>query len=111
MKILPWLDSLTEQLQPTTSKEDYQRRYEYGVREVQRWTKAKKAIVRNGADMTRRFEEKITEHVREWGTEGEGLKCLRWHMESHQENTERQLQEAEQRLTVYRNIVLMQGRI
>lgn len=94
-----------------TAEINRQRRYEYGVREVERWTRAKKAIVRNGADLTRRFEEKIAEHVREWGTEGEGLKCLRWHMESYQENTERQLQEAEYRLTIYRNIVLMQGRI
>ena len=109
MQFLQWL-------MPGTSTEgaaeaDRQRRYEYGVREVERWTRAKKAIARDGADMTRRFQEKITEHVRDWGTEGEGLKCLRWHMESYQEDTERQLQEAEYRLTIYRNIVLMQGRI
>ena len=111
MKISQWLDSLTEQLQPTTSQEDRQRRYEYGVREVQRWTRAKKAITTDGADLTRRFQEKIAEHAREWGTEGDGLKILRWNMESFQEQTEERLQEAERRLTTYRNIVLMQGRI
>jgi len=111
MKISQWLDSLTEQLQPTTSQEDRQRRYEYGVQEVQRWTRAKKTITTDGADLTRRFQEKIAEHAREWGTEGDGLKILRWNMESFQEQTEELLQEAERRLTTYRNIVLMQGRI
>lgn len=88
-----------------------QARYEYGVREVQRWTEAKKAIAASGADMTRRFEQKIIEHAREWGTEGEGMKILRWNMEAQQEQTEEELQEAEYRLTFYRNIVLTQGRI
>ena len=111
MKILNWLGSVTEPPQLTTREDDHQRRYEYGVREVQRWTRAKKAIAEDGADLTRHFEEKITDHIREWGTEGEGLKILRWNMESFQEQTEQKLQEAEYRLTIYRNIVLMQGRI
>ena len=111
MNILPWLNSPMEQQPPTYNEESRQRRYEYGVREVQRWTKAKKAIAAGGADLTQRFQEKIAEHIRKWGTEGEGLKTLRWNMQSYQEQTEQQLQEAEYRLSVYRNIVLMQGRI
>lgn len=111
MKILDWLDCLTEQPQPTTSEEDRQRRYEYGVREVQRWTSAKKAIAKDGADLTRRFDKKIAEHIREWGHGGEGLRILQWNKEAFQEQTEQQLQDAEYRLTFYRNIVLMQGRI
>lgn len=96
---------------PADSEADRKRRYEYGVREVERWTRAKKAIAKDGAEMTRRFEATITEHVQKWGTEGEGLKILRWSMEAQQEQTEQRLQEAERRLSTYRNIVLMQGRI
>ena len=88
-----------------------QARYEYGVREVQRWTQAKKAIAASGADITQRFQEKIAEFSQRQGPQGEGVKVLRWNMEAQQEQTEQELQDAEYRLTFYRNIVLMQGRI
>ena len=97
--------------QPITKEDDHQRRYEYGVREVDRWTQARQAIAADGADLTRRFDEQIAEHVRNWGPEGEGLRILQRDRDSHQEQTEARLQEADQRLTTYRNIVLMQGRI
>lgn len=111
MKILQWFDSLIYRQHHQAEEAQRQHRYEYGVREVERWTRAKKATAKNGADLTQRFQEKIAEHAQQWGTEGEGMKILRWNMESYQEQTEQQLQEAEYRLTVYRNIVLMQGRI
>ena len=96
---------------PTDDEAARKRRYEYGVKEVERWTRAKKAIAADGADLTQRFQEKMKEHARQWGSEGEGMKILRWNMEAHQERTEELLQDADKRLTTYRNIVLMQGRI
>lgn len=86
-------------------------RYEYGIKEVQRWIEIKKAIIEDNEDTTRRFQETIAEHARKWGTEGEGMKILRWNMESFQQQAEEDLQEADYRLAIYRNIVLMQGRI
>jgi len=88
-----------------------QHRYQYGIQEVQRWTKAKKSIAEGRAELIREYEQTITEHIARWGYGGEGLKWLEWNMEAQQERTEELLQEAEKRLTVYRNIVLMQGRI
>ena len=111
MKILNWPGSVPEPPQLTTREDDHQRRYKYGVREVQRWTKARQAIAADGADLTRRFDEQIAEHIRNWGTGGEGLTILQWNRDSYQEQTEERLQEADRRLTIYRNIVLMQGRI
>lgn len=88
-----------------------QHRYEYGIREVERWTQAKKVIAADGADLTRRFQEKIAELSQRQGPHGEGVKVLQWNMERYQERTEELLQEADYRLAIYRNIVLMQGRI
>ena len=108
MKILQWVGLDTTQ---TKEEADRIRRYEYGIREVESWTKAKKAIAADGEDTTRRFQEKMAEHAQEWGSDGEGMKALRQGMESFQEQTEERLQEADYRLAIYRNIVLMQGRI
>lgn len=108
MNILQWLG-----LSQVQTKEEADRihRYEYGIREVKRWTEAKKAIAADGEDTAQRFRETIAEHAQEWGTEGEGMKALRWNMDAFQQQTEEQLQEADYRLAIYRNIVLMQGRI
>jgi hypothetical protein len=108
MKLLKWLGTSASQTQEEANR---LQRYEYGVREVQRWTQARKAIAQQGEETTRRFQQEMAEHARKWGPEGEGMKFIRWNMESWQEETERHLQEADQRLAIYRNIVLMQGRI
>jgi hypothetical protein len=60
-------------------------RYEYGIKEVQRLTQAKKAIVKDNEETTRRFQKAMADHARMWGTKGEGMKILRWNMESFQE--------------------------
>jgi len=87
------------------------RRYEYGLREVARWTQAKVAYAKSGAELTQQFEEQIARHGAQWGYEGEGMKALRWTMASFQDQTEYLIQEADYRLSVYRNIVLMKGRM
>jgi hypothetical protein len=108
MKLLKWPGISTSQTQEEANRT---RRYEYGIREVQRWSEARQAMAEQGEETTRRFQREMAEHARKWGTEGEGMKFIRRNMESWQEETERHLQEADQRLAIYRNIVLMQGRI
>lgn len=90
---------------------DRQNRYQYGLREVQRWTEAKEAYIRDGVEMTRQFEEQIARHIAEWGPDSKGLPGFYYGMTSYQEQTERHIQEADYRLSFYRNIVLMNGRI
>lgn len=108
MKILQWLGLNPE---PTKKEADRIRRYEYGVREVERWTRAKKAIAKDGDDTTRRFLVGIEEMSQRQGPQGAGVEVMRQHMALFQEQTEQRLQEADYRLAIYRNIVLMQGRI
>lgn len=86
-------------------------RYQYGLREVQRWTEAKEAYIREGAEMTRQFEEQIARHIAEWGPDSKGLPGFYYGMTSYQEQTEQHIQEADYRLSFYRNIVLMKGRM
>ena len=86
-------------------------RYEFGLREVARWTQARAAHVKNGAELTQQFEQQIARHGQQWGYEGAGMKILRSNLAAYQNRTEELIQEADYRLSFYRNIVLMQGRM
>lgn len=90
---------------------DRQNRYQYGLHEVQRWTEAKEAYIREGAEMTRQFEEQIVRHIAQWGPDSKGLAGFYYGMASYQEQTEQHIQEADYWLSFYRNIVLMKGRM
>lgn len=90
---------------------DRKNRYQYGLREVQRWTEAREAYIREGAEMTQQFELQIARHIAEWGPDSKGLAGFYYGMSSYQEQTEWYVQEADYRLSFYRNIVLMKGRI
>lgn len=87
------------------------RRYGYGLREVKRWTEAKEAYIREGAEITRQFEDQVAQHTAQWGVGSKGLPGFYYGMTSYQEQTEQHIQEADYRLSFYRNIVLMKGRI
>lgn len=108
MNLFQWVASSPTQ---TEEEADRIRRYEYGVEEVQRWTRAKKAIAKDGEDTTRRFLAGIEELSQRQGPQGAGVEVMRHNMALFQEQTEERLQEADYRLAIYRNIVLMQGRI
>ncbi|MFD2574638.1 hypothetical protein ACFSUS_28660 [Spirosoma soli] len=108
MNLLKWVGLDTTQ---TKEEADRRRRYEYGIEEVKRWTKAKKAIAADGEDTTRRFLAGIEELSQRQGPQGAGVEVMRHNMALFQEQTEERLQEADYRLSIYRNIVLMQGRI
>lgn len=85
------------------------RRYEFGLREVARWTKAKAAYAKSGAELTQQFEQQIARHGQQWGYDGAGMKILRSNLAAYQNRTEELIQEADYRLSFYRNIVLMKG--
>ena len=55
--------------------------------------------------------KQIARHGQQWGYDGEGMKILRSNLAAYQNRTEELIQEADHRLSYYRNIVLMKGRM
>jgi hypothetical protein len=97
---------------PEQSQQEAQRRdrYAYGVREVQRWTEAKQAWAEDNAQHIQEINEKITELENRAGNR-EVSEGLRSYLADVEATLEENMQTAEYRLSFYRNIVLMQGRV
>ena len=108
MNILQWLG--LSQIQ-TKEEADRMHRYEYAIQEVKRWTQAKQAWIKSEAQTHQELEEQIADLDRRAGVSSGASEGLRRYLADCRHRLELDLQEADYRLTIYRNIVLMGGRI
>jgi TolA-binding protein len=110
MNLFSLFQSNTNTLEQSQREAQRRDRYAYGVREVQRWTEAKRAWAEDGAQHIREINEKITELETRTG-DRQVSEGLRSYLADVEETLEENMQAAEYRLSFYRNIVLMQGRV
>ena len=108
MTILQWLGLSQVQTKEETDRIE---RCQYAIQEVKRWTKAKQAWIQSEAQAHQDLEEQIADLDRRAGVSSGASEGLRQYLAACRHQLEKDLQDADYRLTIYRNIVLMQGRI
>lgn len=108
MNILQWIGLSQVQTKEETDRID---RYQYAIQEVKRWTQAKQAWIKSEMQAHQELEEQIADLDRRAGVNSGASEGLRRYLADCRHRLELDLQEADYRLTIYRNIVLMQGRV
>lgn len=92
-------------------QEDAQHRYKLGLEGVKRCNQAKKDIAKEGAIMVRHFNYAINGLRNAQKPEAAGVQLWQKIILAQQAYTQSQLQEADKRLIVYRDMVLRKGRL
>ena len=84
---------------------------ENALKEVRRWNQAKRARAEDGAELDRLMGQQINELIQERGANSVIVRTVQEARQDYQHQYEVSVQEAEQRLVCYRNIILKQGRM
>jgi hypothetical protein len=109
---MKWLHWFAQSGTTDTSDEiDYKQRYACGLDGVRQWYHARVDIVKEEAQIIKHINYTIKTASRSQNPEGTGVQLWQRVIVAQRAYTHAQLQAAEKRLIVYRDIVLMQGRI
>ena len=84
---------------------------ENALKEVRRWNQAKRVRTEDGAALDRMMSQQINKLIQEQGADRVIVRRVQQTRQDYQHQYEISVQDAEQRLVCYRNIILMQGRI
>ena len=96
---------------PFQDQADATYRYKLGLEGVKRWNQAKKDIAKDEAIMVRHFNYAIDGLRNAQKPEAAGVQLWQKIIQAQQAYTKSQLQEADKRLIVYRDMVIKKGRL